>query len=56
LRMQMKARVIRILNDTVEGKNFGFAARRRDGAGAMEGNPQRSTSPYHALAAGPRAN
>ena len=56
LRMDMKAKVIRILNDTGERKNLGFAARRRDGAGAMESKSERPTLPYHVLAVGPRAN
>jgi hypothetical protein len=56
LRMDMKAKVIRILNDTGERKNLGFAARRRDGAGAKEGKSERPTLPYQAFAVGPRAN
>jgi len=54
--MDLKAKVIRILNDTGEGKNLGFAARRRDGAGAMESRSEHPTLPYHALALGLRAN
>jgi len=56
LRMDMKAKVIRILNDTGEGKNLGFAARRRDGAGAMESKSEHPTLPFHAVALGLRAN
>jgi hypothetical protein len=48
--MDMKAKVIRILSDTGEGKNLGFAARRRDGARALESKSEQPTLPYHALA------
>ena len=56
LRMDMKAKVIRILSEAGEGKNLGFAARRRDGARALESKSERPTLPYRALALGLRAN
>lgn len=56
LRMDMKARVIRLVTDAGEGRNLGFAARRGECAGAMEGKSHGSTLSYQSLAAGPRAN
>ena len=54
LRMNMKAKVVRLLSDGTEGKSLGFAVHRRDCAGAVESKSQESTGSYLGLAAGPR--
>ena len=40
LRMNMKARVVRLESPGAEGKNLGFAVHRRDCAGALESTSQ----------------
>jgi len=56
LRMNMKARVVRLESPGAEGKNLGFAVHSRDCAGPMESKSQRSTLSYLGSGAGLRAN
>jgi hypothetical protein len=56
LRMNMKARVVRLQGEGTEGKNLGFAVHRWDCAGATESKSQRPTLSYVGLGAGLRAN